>query len=775
MKSSVKKSASPAYLEKAFSIYKAYTYFGANASAVVATTSLVDGILAQNYGVTKNYAGLSAFWGYMASNAISKLHESDYVANKYKAPLDVFFALSAMSMVWKGYDFLANGSFDLGKTLNSISLAAMPFEGEEKSISKLEAAFQKSSIVGFSEMTNNYKAILSNKFISNLLLQQGVKMAQLIIIEKFFSNIVSVSKMSLYYAHEKKSGMDSIVKVLVPSVMKFMINTFADSYLSQKLNMDKTVSMKVAEIVLSAKVNTVMELSDDLRSFSFDVNSAITGANNDITGLLRNMIAPLIYANNVSPENDLHGAVKNYPNLIILNHLMNTILSRSNINTVQKYLSSKFGTKTEELKESVGVETTQQNIGGGHSIGITTNSENYAYQNIQEIAKCGASDFMLSQVKNYIIHKKPNESNNNKLLEFSAILKDFINNGMFLLFLPSLNIKTPEDLQKLDILLGRLDEVIKNHTGFINSFGGVHPVERGIETYKALIGDNKSFIASRRVSDEMKLSIKNYCLKKSSDQGNMLFIEQQDFIAGKIYAISGKIGTGKTTVLSDIAECLNSKIFKSSGEILYPSHQGRPVEKIFCGTEFFKPPATTFFECLTYRLPAEFVIENKEKLTGDILEIFNTFGQIFTEEQLSEKKFEGSTGQNKLAILVTAILYKQYLGAPVLFAIDETLANLDKVTSGKVCNYIKKIFSDSIVISVDHNWEASPNFYQDNVDLTDFIPSQEAAVVAAELECKEGGGIFDAPHDNEGVVVLADNNESMVDWSIDCMGMPVYY
>ena len=76
-------------------------------------------------------------------------------------------------------------------------------------------------------------------------------------------------------------------------------------------------------------------------------------------------------------------------------------------------------------------------------------------------------------------------------------------------------------------------------------------------------------------------------------------------------------------------------------------------------------------------------------------------------------------------ILIAAILYKQYLNKPVLFVIDETLANLDKGTSEKVCSTIKEIFEDSILISVDHNWENSPEFYDRNVDLAGYSDSSD--------------------------------------------------
>lgn len=104
-----------------------------------------------------------------------------------------------------------------------------------------------------------------------------------------------------------------------------------------------------------------------------------------------------------------------------------------------------------------------------------------------------------------------------------------------------------------------------------------------------------------------------------------------------------------------------------------------------------------------------------------------------------------STGQGKLVILISAILYKHYLNETleegkrsVLFIVDETLANLDKGTSSKVCKVIKEEFKDSIVLSVDHNWESSKDFYDCAVDLSEYVSkSYEVDLTGEILELKD--------------------------------------
>lgn len=57
--------------EQLMNLYKSYSYLGKESLPIAATTSLADGVMAKYFGTTRNYAGLSGFWGYIAYNAIS--------------------------------------------------------------------------------------------------------------------------------------------------------------------------------------------------------------------------------------------------------------------------------------------------------------------------------------------------------------------------------------------------------------------------------------------------------------------------------------------------------------------------------------------------------------------------------------------------------------------------------------------------------------------------------------------------------------------------------
>ncbi len=346
---------------------------------------------------------------------------------------------------------------------------------------------------------------------------------------------------------------------------------------------------------------------------------------------------------------------------------------------------------------------------------------------------------MLPRVIEYIrLGNRESEGGRSSIESILEIVRAQVDTILFTMLLPILKIKSIEEImtmeQSINILSNRIDPTIGGRGAFSamlnSSEDNLH--ERILKVYKILNSNQYDFGADRLQADSLKLVLNNYALKQRESAGSdvyksMLQIDDLEFLSGVTYAISGTIGTGKTTLLSDIGKCLID-FFESSGKIFYPTYQGEEITKIFCGTTPFAPPASTLLERLTYRLPKEHVDSHKQELLHSSLELLKSFGQKeFTNEKLlaigSDSNTGVSTGQGKLMILIAAILHKQYLNKPVLFVIDETLANLDKATSEKVCSKIKEIFEDSILISVDHNWESSPSFYDHNVDLAGYSDS----------------------------------------------------
>lgn len=61
---------------RALNIYSAYTMLSPVHAGVLTTTSLVDSAMMSNYGFSKNYFSLSAFWGYVGYKSIEQVIET---------------------------------------------------------------------------------------------------------------------------------------------------------------------------------------------------------------------------------------------------------------------------------------------------------------------------------------------------------------------------------------------------------------------------------------------------------------------------------------------------------------------------------------------------------------------------------------------------------------------------------------------------------------------------------------------------------------------------
>ena len=265
-------------------LYNSYNYFGKESLPITASTSLVDGAMAKYLGTTRHYAGLSEFWGYIAYKAISTLDASEYISSKYKIPIKLFFALSAIGMVWKGNDFLASEGQDFNKMLRSASVSAKLFESDQQEVTKVEQSFAKSTFSGLSEIVKNFKSLLLNKFLLNLFIKQGINIVKLIVLEKFLSGLVSNSKLSIYYASKEEDGFQKVFKNLVLSALKFIIDSGTSIFVAKKLNIDKEVSTKVSEIVLKEDATSVvMRLGSDVNNFANDMKSANQAVSSGIT------------------------------------------------------------------------------------------------------------------------------------------------------------------------------------------------------------------------------------------------------------------------------------------------------------------------------------------------------------------------------------------------------------------------------------------------------------------------------------------------------------
>lgn len=707
-------------------LYTAYSYGGLAHAGASILTSFADGALSSAYKTEKGYATLTTFWGYLAYKTIADLSKHNKIPEGYKAPIYALATLTVAGMVMFGPDIFGK-STSTQKTMESLKITASLFD-ETGVIKELGQKFDQGFTAGITYGAKNIKAVLSNKFILYSGADQSLKLVKLALMYKFF-NALPNGKMAALFAKDSNNPLKYLLLLSLKQAIKTTMDLLFGK-VSAKLSstLSKDIEKSVAKIALKeGNTQTVMKLGDKVLGLSHKVSSISSVAKTGISSTLETIALPFITRSSSSDKSSVTIMMESYPGMVLSEMLINTLFSSRNLEILIQKLKSigYFKDTSPEIDEDS--EKTSQKL-GPFTISAVQNPSTYAFSNIQEIAKLGGNRFMLNKLLTYLDKGKSSSGSQivGSLEEIFKFFKGSIQDMLYLMLFMHYNIDQQKlfslesDLNTLTTALG----ISQNGQSFVDSTLDPKEIE---ETLLALqIGSH--YGPTRLISEGLSLSIKGYKLAKSSGEP-LLNIPQLEFIPGRINAITGKIGTGKTTLLSDIAKCM-LPAFTSTGIISYPRYGEEEFSLIFCGTVPFAPPGTTLFQKITYRLPSTYVDAHKSELEESILSLFTEFGQSFSKETLQVKGkgvLEASTGQGKIIMILGAILYKQYLNKPVFLVFDETLANLDEDTTEKVCSKIKTVFGDSIVVSVDHNAKHNGQFYSHYTDLSRYktIPEVE--------------------------------------------------
>ena len=195
--------------------------------------------------------------------------------------------------------------------------------------------------------------------------------------------------------------------------------------------------------------------------------------------------------------------------------------------------------------------------------------------------------------------------------------------------------------------------------------------------------------ASYRYSDASALE---YALKNVS----------YDFEEGKIYAIRGRSGTGKTTLLSLISgleRCTEGKIVfdgKDLKDINLDYYRSHEIGIVFQSYNLL--PFMTVSENIVLSMDASGIkIANKKE---EALKLMKSVG--LSEEYANRKVLRISGGEQQRVAIARNLSYN-----PKMIVADEPTGNLDKQTEKEILDIFKKLAHDDgkCVIIVTH----SPN------------------------------------------------------------------
>ena len=190
------------------------------------------------------------------------------------------------------------------------------------------------------------------------------------------------------------------------------------------------------------------------------------------------------------------------------------------------------------------------------------------------------------------------------------------------------------------------------------------------------------------------LEIKNVTYSYANSKEKVLSLINQGFELGKFYAIIGKSGTGKSTLLSLLAGLDKP----NSGEILFKDEN---IEKAGYSNHRKNNISLVFqnYNLIDYLSPLENIRLVNSKASEDIL---LELGLDRTQVRRNVMKLSG--GQQQRVAIARALVSE----APIILA-DEPTGNLDAGTAGEIIEVLKKLAKErnKCVIVVTHSKEVA--------------------------------------------------------------------
>lgn len=190
------------------------------------------------------------------------------------------------------------------------------------------------------------------------------------------------------------------------------------------------------------------------------------------------------------------------------------------------------------------------------------------------------------------------------------------------------------------------------------------------------------------------LEIKNVTYSYANSKEKVLSLINQSFELSKFYAIIGKSGTGKSTLLSLMAGLDKP----NSGEILFNNEN---IEKTGYSNHRKNNISLVFqnYNLIDYLSPLENIRLVNNKASEDIL---LELGLDRSQTRRNVMKLSG--GQQQRVAIARALVSE----APVILA-DEPTGNLDEATAGEIIDVLKKLAKErnKCVIVVTHSKEVA--------------------------------------------------------------------
>lgn len=216
----------------------------------------------------------------------------------------------------------------------------------------------------------------------------------------------------------------------------------------------------------------------------------------------------------------------------------------------------------------------------------------------------------------------------------------------------------------------------------------------------------------------------------------LVTVDELKLDLGKVYAITGESGCGKTSLLSKIKGIKENEVF-GKGNIYYPEISGKNPKTVMLSQQDYFPLDASLQEVILYpdKTPTDPIIngQKREEIVLLLKEIgLYAFSSIDTTTKKEDKEVLNldskkdwatylSGGEKKKVIMVSAIIKR-----PDILILDEIFDGLDSKSIIALQQVLKKYLPNALILVVDHHaqdnnydafYDSELHFLNKNIDV----------------------------------------------------------
>ncbi len=552
-------------------------------------------------------------------------------------------------------------------------------------------------------ISNDFKEIYKNKFLSNFAYNNALSLTQVAIDYLFLSYMVSYSNgpfitnfldQNKNQAFDKKlmiNGLKIIGTFAAKTITNFLIDIKKNAISEEQYNL---VIEKTNDIIIEngRKILSTKNGKEIIDNITEDLYKLVFWGAGSLNSVFSKTAKSLI---------SLSSLIKLAPEAPIIYSLTTAPL---------QYLLKKIALDSKELNEKLAQAQTEGWMIRGD---ITNHLEQIILRDGKEFSKNQYNN-ILSEQKSYQTKLAYNDKLTQSLYSFIGYFKNILDLGYFGF---KTKIDNP-DITKENIL--RTKQTQYDVDSFISSnlYSALQNTElmiskERIDQLLKIISENNESNLLRTTNNENKIIFKDYLLNMPN---KYLSINYLELLGGKHYAFTGESGCGKTSILIDMKESVFG-LLSSSGEISTPYDS----KIMFINQDPYLPKGATLLQSLYFPNILDSLSENEiQILKNRILDLFDEInidnGSYGVDNGLKSKlddtDFKLSGGQAKKITIIQAILNNSNI-----LIMDETFTGLDKASLINTQSLLNKYLPNTTIISVDHHAQDNnySGFYNEEV------------------------------------------------------------